>query len=78
MVLKFDATVKAMLEEGPADWPALAGRKVGPVEDIDADVSTVSAATDKVLRVRATPNLDHAFRLPGRPGRLPAAAHARV
>ena len=47
----FDATLKAMLEASPADWPRLAGFRVGRAEVIDADVSTVTAATDKVLRV---------------------------
>ncbi len=47
----YDATLKAMLEASPADWPRLAGFRVGRAEVIDADVSTVSAATDKVLRL---------------------------
>jgi predicted transposase YdaD len=40
-----------MLEASPADWPRLAGFAVARAEVIDADVSTVTAATDKVLRV---------------------------
>ncbi|HVS36376.1 MAG TPA: hypothetical protein VMS17_12490 [Gemmataceae bacterium] len=47
----YDATLKAMLEASPADWPRLAGFRVGRAEVIDADVSTVTAATDKVLRL---------------------------
>src|ERR1700688_1522405 len=47
----YDATLKAMLESSPADWPRLAGFRVGRAEVIDADVSTVTAATDKVLRL---------------------------
>jgi predicted transposase YdaD len=47
----YDATLKAMLEASPADWPRLAGLEVGRTEVIDADVSTVTAATDKVLRL---------------------------
>jgi predicted transposase YdaD len=51
MSKRFDATVKGMLERGPSDWAALAGFPGLPVEVTDADVSTVSAASDKVLRV---------------------------
>src|SRR5579864_3977112 len=47
----YEATLKAMLEASPADWPRLAGLRVGRAEVIDADVSTVTAATDKVLRL---------------------------
>jgi predicted transposase YdaD len=47
----YDATLKAMLEASPADWPRLAGFQVGRAEVIDADVSTVTAATDKVVRL---------------------------
>ena len=47
----YDATLKAMLEASPADWPRLAGFRVRRAEVIDADVSTVTAATDKVLRL---------------------------
>jgi hypothetical protein len=47
----YDATLKAMLEACPSDWPALAGFRAGRTEIIDADVSTISAATDKVLRL---------------------------
>src|SRR4051794_13258183 len=55
MSKRFDATVKGLLERGPSDWPALAGFAGRQVEVIDADVSTVTAASDKVLRVRDTP-----------------------
>jgi predicted transposase YdaD len=55
VALKFDATLKTLLEESPADWPALAGHPAKVVDVIDADVSTVSAATDKVLRLRGKP-----------------------
>jgi predicted transposase YdaD len=49
----FDATPKALLELRPADWPAFLGVPARVVEVVDADVSTVTAATDKVLLVRA-------------------------
>ena len=52
----YDATLKSMLEESPRDWPLLAGRSAGNVAVIDADVSTVSGAADKVLRVRGRPD----------------------
>jgi hypothetical protein len=49
--MQFDATLKTMLEAGPADWPRLLGCMAGRVTVIDADTSTVSGAADKVLRV---------------------------
>ena len=52
MVKKYDATLKGMLEQGPPDWAQLAGFRNAAVDVIDADVSTVTAAADKVLRIR--------------------------
>ena len=52
----FDATVKAMLEESPLDWPRLAGYPARAAELIDVDISTFTGATDKVLRVRGAPD----------------------
>jgi predicted transposase YdaD len=49
----FDATPKGLLEIRPADWPAFLGVATRAVEVVDADVSTVTAATDKVLLLRA-------------------------
>ena len=49
--MKFDATLKTMLEAGPADWPRLLGLPGSDVDVIDADASTVTGAADKVLRV---------------------------
>jgi hypothetical protein len=51
----FDAAMKAMLECGPADWLALAGHPGRTARVIDADVSAVSAATDKVVEVADRP-----------------------
>lgn len=51
--MKFDATIKGMLEESPSDWPALAGWPGCQVEVVDSDISTISGAADKVLRIRA-------------------------
>ena len=57
----FDATVKHLPEDYPQDWAGLVGvPKSAPVTVIDADVSTVTAAADKVLRVdEAKPWLPH-------------------
>jgi predicted transposase YdaD len=57
----FDATLKDLIEQYPADWLPLAGlRTSAPVEVIDADVSTVSGAADRVLQIReASPWLLH-------------------
>jgi len=46
-----DATTKDLVELHPEDWLAYLGLPRAPVEVVDADVSTVSAAADKVLRV---------------------------
>lgn len=49
----FDASLKELIERYPADWLALTGRTAtGPVQVVDADVSSVSAAADKVIRVQ--------------------------
>lgn len=52
MAKEFDATLKDLLEAGPADWLTwLRGTPGKQVRLIDADVSTVTAAADKVLWV---------------------------
>jgi predicted transposase YdaD len=51
MPMPFDATLKGLLERSPDAWPVLAGLPQAPATVIDADVSTVTAASDKVLRV---------------------------
>lgn len=51
----FDATTKSLIELRPADWLAYLGLPDAAVEVIDADLSTVTASADKVLRVRETP-----------------------
>jgi predicted transposase YdaD len=54
----FDALLKGLLETSPSDWPVLLGQPRSTVDVIDADVSTFSGATDKVLRVHGpTPYL---------------------
>jgi predicted transposase YdaD len=46
----YDATVKALLETSPGDWPRLVGLPDRGAVVIDADVSTVSGGADKVIR----------------------------
>jgi hypothetical protein len=56
MPLDYDVTCKFLLEFRLPDWVPLSRRPAnGPVEAIDADVSTVTAAADKVLRINADP-----------------------
>lgn len=52
MSQRFDAILKHLPEEYPEDWARFVG-VTAPVTVIDADVSTVTAAADKVLRVEA-------------------------
>jgi predicted transposase YdaD len=54
--MQFDATLKTLLEAGPADWAKLLGVPASHVELIDADTSTVSGAADKVLRLTGPPD----------------------
>ncbi len=52
MSKRFDAILKHLPEEYPQDWAWIAGvDRSTSVTVIDADVSTVSAAADKVLRI---------------------------
>lgn len=55
MALPYDAISKGLVEIEPASWPALAGHAAGAVEVVDADISTVTGASDKVLRVGGKP-----------------------
>ena len=48
----FDATTKHLVESDPGAWLRFVGLPTGaPVTAVDADVSTIIAAADKVLRV---------------------------
>jgi len=48
----FDAASKHMIQAHPADWLALAGLPIGTsVQMVDADLSAVSTAADKLIRV---------------------------
>src|SRR5438132_6231719 len=55
MERRFDATLKGLLEDAPADWPRLLGITDARVRVIDADISTISGAADKVLRLGGPP-----------------------
>jgi len=52
MERRFDATLKSLLEDAPEDWPRLLGIADSHVRVIDADISTISGAAYKVLRLR--------------------------
>lgn len=53
---QFDASTKFLIQERLADWLPLCGRSTSArVEIIDADLATVTAAADRVLRVREDP-----------------------
>ena len=72
----FDAALKGMLEESPADWAALAGFPRQKVSVVDADISSVSAAADKVLLVRGKENWLLHFEFQSGPDRtLPRRMH---
>jgi hypothetical protein len=47
----FDPALKDLVETPPEDWLVLAGRPRARVRIIDADLSTVSRAADKVMQV---------------------------
>lgn len=51
----FDVTSKFLIEQHPADWLAFAGWTADEVQVIDADLASVTAAADKVLRVSGPP-----------------------
>ena len=61
MAKPFDATSKHLVEAHPADWLALAGLPANaPAHVIESDVSSITAAADKVIRVDAPcPYLAH-------------------
>ena len=48
----FDATLKDLLEISPVGWAEALDYSVKSVEVVDADVSTVTGASDKTLRAR--------------------------
>lgn len=48
----YDAATKQLVESHPGDWIACLGLPPGKTEVIDAELSTVSAEADRVIRVR--------------------------
>jgi predicted transposase YdaD len=52
----YDASTKHLLETRPEDWLEYLGLPRGAVELINADLSTVTAAADKVMRVLGPPS----------------------
>lgn len=56
MAQPFDASLKELIEQYPSDWLPLAGLgTAASVDVIDADLSTVTAAADKVLHIGKRP-----------------------
>lgn len=51
---RYDATLKELVETYPADWIAQFGLSVSdPIDVIDADLSTVTTVSDKILCIQA-------------------------
>lgn len=46
-----DDTLKHLTELSPADWVVCGGWKAAPAALTDADIATITGATDKVIRV---------------------------
>ena len=46
-----DDTLKHLTELSPADWVVQGGWLAAPTTLIDADIATITGATDKVIRV---------------------------
>jgi hypothetical protein len=73
----YDASTKYLLEVRLADWLPLCGRSTtAPIEIVPADVSTVTAAADRVLLVKEDPPwLMHVELQSGRDPLLPDRDH---
>jgi hypothetical protein len=52
----FDDTLKHLTELSPQDWVVQGGWSAAPATLIDADIATISGATDKVIRVAGAPD----------------------
>ena len=72
MAKQFDSATKYLVDAFPRDWLALAGLPTAaPVELIDANLSTITAEADKVIRVAGpSPWLAHIELQTGRDPRL--------
>ena len=51
-----DDTLKHLTELSPQDWVVRGGWSAAPAVLIDADIATISGATDKVIRVAGSPD----------------------
>lgn len=51
MAKSFDAAVKDLIERHPADWLRFFGVAATTLHVLDADLSTISAAADKIYRI---------------------------
>ena len=77
MAKPYDSTTKYLIEQFPRDWLTLAGLDpAGPVDAIDANLSTITAEADKVIRVGGLdPWLAHVEFQSSREPRLSARIH---
>jgi hypothetical protein len=51
-----DDTLKQLTELSPQDWVVRGGWSAAPATVIDADIATITGATDKVIRVQGPPD----------------------
>src|SRR6059058_4495610 len=51
-----DDTLKHLTELSPHDWVVRGGWPAAPATRIDADIATITGATDKVIRVQGSPD----------------------
>ena len=51
----FDASTKFLIELAPEDWLRFLKLPIGPTEMVETDLSTVTAAGDRILRVNTVP-----------------------
>lgn len=77
MPQQYDASTKFLVQDRLADWLPLCGRTTtARLEVIDADLATVTASADRVLRVHETPPwLMHLELQASRDADLPARLH---
>src|SRR6266566_1089159 len=53
---RLDNTLKHLTELSPQDWVLRGGWSAAPATVIDADIATITGATDKVIRVTGSPD----------------------
>jgi hypothetical protein len=53
---RLDDTLKHLTEMSPQDWVVRGGWSAAPASLVDADIATISGATDKVIRVAGAPD----------------------